>query len=283
MNKVKIGFLHPGEMGISLAASALNSEHDVYWCSQGRSEASHKRANAHKLIAIEMLETFCTNCEVIISVCPPHAALTQAEAVIKAGFKGVYADVNAISPDSLKTIADKMMAASIDFVDGGIIGLPAWQANTTWLYLCGPEAKTVAQCFSNGPLETTILDGSIGKASALKMCFAANSKGVSALITAILATAEEYGVRDDLEKQWDIFQPGFTKQTQSRIQKSARKAWRFTGEMKEIAATLKSAGLPEEFHLGAAEIYSRQAEFKDSKETPAIEDILSTVLNNKDT
>jgi 3-hydroxyisobutyrate dehydrogenase-like beta-hydroxyacid dehydrogenase len=280
MTPMKIGFLHPGEMGISLAVSAINSNHDAFWCSAGRSQATEERATYHGLQAIDSLASFCLSCDIIISVCPPHAALEQADSVIKAGFKGIYTDVNAISPDSVQIIAQKMSEAEISFVDGGIIGQPAWRPKTTWLHLCGAEAEKVAKSFHAGPLETNILEGGIGQASALKMCFAANSKGVSALIIAILATAEKYNVRDALEKQWDTYNPDFTKHTQDRIQKSARKAWRFTGEMEEIAATLKSAGLPEEFHHGAANIYSRQTWFKDADKHPSIEEILKAVLTS---
>lgn len=281
MTKVKIGFLHPGEMGISLASSAKNSGQEVYWCSSGRSQATHNRASQYGLSATDSLGEFCKICDVIVSVCPPHAAAEQAREVIKASFKGIYADVNAISPQSVKKIANIMTEADIEFVDGGIIGLPAWKTNTTWLYLSGPQAAAVAKCFCKGPLQTKILDAEIGKASALKMCFAANSKGNAALVTAIMATAEKYGVRDALEKQWDVYNPGFTLQSKTRITSVARKAWRFSGEMEEIAATLKSAGMPADFHRGAADIYSRQADFKDAEQAPSIEEILQVLLSSK--
>ncbi|MDC0598538.1 DUF1932 domain-containing protein [Gammaproteobacteria bacterium] len=277
----KVGFLHPGEMGISLANAAKSSDQEVFWCSAGRSQATVDRANEYKLTALNSLEELCSTCNIIISVCPPHAAAKQAQAVIDAGFKGIYADVNAISPQSAKAIADSMENAGIAFVDGGIVGLPAWKSNSTWLYLCGKQAETIASCFTKGPLETTVIGEEIGKASALKMCFAANSKGVSAMLTAILATAEEFGVRDALEKQWDIYNPGFALQSKTRIQTVARKAWRFTGEMEEIAATFESVGLPPEFHLAAANIYARQTEFKDREEAPSIEEILATCLKKR--
>ena len=114
------------------------------------------------------------------------------------------------------------------------------------------------------------------------MCFAANTKGTAALHTAILGAAEAMGVRDALERQWEIHNPGFTAKSHGRIRQVARKAWRFTGEMREIAATLDACGMPPEFHLGAAEIYSRQAKFKDIAEEPAIGEILAVVAAGKD-
>jgi 3-hydroxyisobutyrate dehydrogenase-like beta-hydroxyacid dehydrogenase len=203
--------------------------------------------------------------------------LPRADAVIACGFQGLYADVNAVSPATVRQIGMRMAEAGIHFVDGGIIGLPPTQPGTTWLYLSGTEAALVAACFAGGPLETSILGDDIGQASGLKMCFAANSKGTAALHTAILGAAQALGVRDALERQWDVYNPGFTAKSHARIRQVARKSWRFVGEMEEIAATLDDCGMPPDFHLGAAKIYARQEQFKDVGEDPPIEDILAAV------
>ncbi|MGH8246850.1 MAG: hypothetical protein ACREUU_10505, partial [Gammaproteobacteria bacterium] len=80
-----------------------------------------------------------------------------------------------------------MTEAGVSFVDGGIIGRPAREPGQTWLYLSGPRARDIAACFAAGPLKSRVLGMTIGKASALKMCFAAYSKGTTALLCAILA------------------------------------------------------------------------------------------------
>jgi 3-hydroxyisobutyrate dehydrogenase-like beta-hydroxyacid dehydrogenase len=273
----RLGILHPGEMGTALAASALNSGMDVYWCQEGRSDASRARANYLGLKTADTLAELCHSCEILVCVCPPHAAAAQADAVIACGFQGLYADVNAVSPATVRQIGMRMAEAGIHFVDGGIIGLPPTQPGTTWFYLSGTEAALVAACFAGGPLETSILGDDIGQASGLKMCFAANSKGTAALHTAILGAAQALGVRDALERQWDVYNPGFTAKSHARIRQMARKSWRFVGEMEEIAATLDDCGMPPDFHLGAAKIYARQEQFKDVGEDPPIEDILAAV------
>ena len=280
---MKIGILHPGEMGAAIAASACNSGMDVYWCSEGRSAATLERANSLGLNALPSLQSLCDTCDLLISVCPPHAALELAELVMACNFQGIYADVNAVSPTTVTTIASKLEKAGIEVVDGGIIGLPPVTRGTTWLYLSGKAAATVMDCFDAGPLETEVLSDRIGEASGLKICFAANSKGTAALHTAILAAADNMGVRDALENQWDIFNPGFTAKSHERIRQVARKSWRFTGEMKEIAATLESNGLPREFFDAAAEIYERQITFKDVEKEPAIEAILEMVKASRNT
>jgi hypothetical protein len=64
---------------------------------------------------------------------------------------------------------------------------------------------------------------------------------------------------------------------ESEISRAAPKAWRFVGEMHEIAATFQSAGLPAEFHQAAAEIFRRLEEFK-GQEKPDLKGVLDTLL-----
>lgn len=260
----KIGILHPGEMGISIAACALNSGQQVHWASEGRSEITLQRAHRYGLVDLGTRARLFETCEVILSVCPPHAAEKVASQAVDGGFQGIYLDANAISPERARRIDAQMTGRGIQFVDGSIIGPPAWQAGETWLYLAGEKAEWVAGLFSKGPLETTVIGEEIGKASALKMCYAAYSKGSTALLCAILAAAEDMRVREELQRHWDMDEAGFAGQVERRVTRVTAKAWRFEGEMREIAATFAAAGLPDGFHLAAAQIYQRLAGFKDA-------------------
>jgi 3-hydroxyisobutyrate dehydrogenase-like beta-hydroxyacid dehydrogenase len=217
----------------------------------------------------------CERCEVIVSVCPPHAAEEVAGHVSALGFRGLYLDANAISPALARRIGERVAAGGASFVDGGIIGGPAWEPGRTWLYLSGPDAGRAAASFAAGPLETQVIGGEIGKASALKMCFAANSKGTTALICATLATAERLGVREELEQVWSHAGSAFANEARERAVRVTAKAWRFAGEMEEIAATFEEAGLPGQFHQAAAELYRRIAHWKDSPEAPGLEAVLA--------
>jgi 3-hydroxyisobutyrate dehydrogenase-like beta-hydroxyacid dehydrogenase len=274
-----IGILHPGAMGISVSACALRSGHQVCYASEGRSDATRTRATEHNLRDLKILSALCTECSFIISVCPPHAAEEVAEQAVVHGFKGLYLDANAISPQKAKRIDDKLLEAGITFVDGGIIGGPAWTPGETWLYLSGKNAGSVADCFSAGPLEVSIIGDEIGKASALKMCYAAYTKGITALLASILALAETSNVRAELETQWERDESGFSKQTERRARRVTAKAWRFAGEMDEIAATFEGAGLPSGFHAAAGDVYRRLAHFKNASEIPDLEEVLTALLN----
>ncbi len=110
------------------------------------------------------------------------------------------------------------------------------------------------------------------------MCYAAYTKGTTALLSAILAAAESLEVREELYQQWDMDEQGFSEQVNRRVTRVTAKAWRFEGEMKEIASTFHEAGLPDGFHMAAAEIYHRMANFKDANETPPLSDVLKALL-----
>jgi 3-hydroxyisobutyrate dehydrogenase-like beta-hydroxyacid dehydrogenase len=274
----KIGILHPGEMGVSIAASALNSGHAVHWLSTNRSEQTRLRAETHKLIEMKSLAELCQTCEVILSICPPHAAEDVAGAVVTEKFKGIYLDANAISPQRVNRLQAIMEGNGIRFVDGSIIGGPAWKAGETFLYISGKDAEVIRNCFQNGPLETKIIGDKAGKASAIKMCYAAYSKGTTALLAAVLAAAKAYEVSEELYQQWDLDDPGFPEQVSRRVMRTTSKAWRFEGEMEEIAVTFEQAGLPGGFHQAAAEVFRRMANRKPD-ETDQLVQILAAILH----
>jgi 3-hydroxyisobutyrate dehydrogenase-like beta-hydroxyacid dehydrogenase len=137
MTKQKIGVINPGKMGICVASTIQNSGHDVYWVAEGRSPLSRQRAEEFNLSDAGSLAALCETCAVIVSVCPPHAAEEVAEQVLACAFQGVYLDVNAIAPQRAIRMGQAMARAGIGFVDGGIIGAPAWKRGKTWLYLSG--------------------------------------------------------------------------------------------------------------------------------------------------
>lgn len=278
MNPRTIGILHPGNMGISIAVSAQKSGHTVYWVSEGRSAQTRERAERFDLLDAHTLEELCSTCSVVVSVCPPHAAEEVADQVVAHSFQGLYIDANAISPQRAQRIGKSLEEKGASFVDGGIIGGPAWGPGKTWLHLSGSNAEMAASCFSVDPLETNVLGPDIGKASALKMCFAANTKGTTALLCAILAAAERLGVREALFQQWSQGSSNLAERATEQVRGVTARAWRFEGEMREISSTFEEAGVPGGFHAAAASIYSRIAEFKDAPSTPSLESVLTALV-----
>jgi 3-hydroxyisobutyrate dehydrogenase-like beta-hydroxyacid dehydrogenase len=248
----------------------------VYWASQGRSEQTRRRAADHHLIDSGSLEELCGQCSIILSVVPPSAAEEVAEQVAARKFRGTFADLNAISPQRAQRIGQRLDASGIRFVDGGIVGPPPWQPKTTWLSLSGSHAAAIASCFTNGPLQTEILGDRIGDASALKMCYGAYTKGLTALIAGVLGTAENLGVRESLTRRWRDDGSGLDRTAAQRVTRITDRAWRWVGEMEEIASTFASAGMPRGFHDAAGDIYERLAQFKD-RPTPNADAVLEAL------
>ena len=272
----RIGLLHPGAMGASVGAAVRSNGHTVLWASAGRTPSTTARARRADLEDAGTVPALVNASEIVLSVCPPHAAEDVAREVAGLGFSGVYVECNAISPDRTRAIQHIVEDAGAHYVDGGIVGGPAWTREArTRLYLSGPRAAEVAACFAGSPLETPVVSDRIGAASAVKMGYAAYTKGTTALLTAILGMVEKEGVRADLARQWG---DTFTEQTVRRVCANTAKAWRFVGEMHEIAATFRGAGLPGGFHEAAADVYERLEAFKDHTEPPPIEAVLEALL-----
>jgi 3-hydroxyisobutyrate dehydrogenase-like beta-hydroxyacid dehydrogenase len=204
-------------------------------------------------------------------VCPPEFAFEVARAVAATGFRGVFADVNALAPRHKIEMGLEMEAAGIRFADGGIIGLPSRVSGETTLFLSGAAAEDVAACFAGGAIAASVMGMETGRASALKILFAAYNKGSIALFTTLYAAAEHYGVGEELKGQFTHRGLSVDK-IEAQILRAAPKAWRWVAEMHEISEALEAAGLPGEFHQGAAQIYERMRELKDRE--PGLEAVL---------
>jgi 3-hydroxyisobutyrate dehydrogenase-like beta-hydroxyacid dehydrogenase len=276
-----MGLVHPGAMGASVGAAAKASGARVVWASEGRSPETKVRAEADGLEDVGTLAQLVRESDLIVSVCPPSAAVELARQIVGASFRGVYLDANAISPATARTIAELVREGGSSFVDGGIIGPPARERGTTRLYLSGTEAERVAGVFANSALEAIAIGDEPGNASALKMAYAAWSKGTSALLLAIRALASKEGVEAELLSEWALSQPELTARSDAVLTKTPAKAWRFAGEMREIAATFGAAGLPEGFHQAAAHTYEQLTDFKDVAEADRAE-VLEALLKQQD-
>jgi 3-hydroxyisobutyrate dehydrogenase-like beta-hydroxyacid dehydrogenase len=268
-----VGILHPGEMGAAVGAAARANDARVLWASAGRGAATRARASAAGLEDVGTVARLVADSRVIVSICPPAAAPDVAREVAALRFRGVYVDANAVSPETTRAVGEIVTTAGARFVDGGLIGPPPHTPGTTRLYLSGAEAADIADRFVRGPLTAVALDGPIGAASALKMAYAGWNKGSQALLLAIRALAAREGVDEALVREWALSMPDLPKRSEQAVAGNAKKAWRFVGEMEEIAATLAAAGLPDGFHQAAAEIYRRMAHWKDTPSPPPLADV----------
>jgi 3-hydroxyisobutyrate dehydrogenase-like beta-hydroxyacid dehydrogenase len=273
-----VALLHPGNMGSTIGAAAATSGARVVWASEQRSNASRERAKQAGLIDVESLANAVRESEVVLSVCPPHAAVEIAESVARQSFKGIYVDANAISRATAVQVGEIVGRTGASFVDGGIIGAPVKKAGTTRLYLSGTRAPEIAELFSASMLAAKAIGPEPGAASALKVAYAAWTKGTDALLLAIRALAAHDGVDQALLEEWNISQPDLERRCQRAAAVAVPKMWRYVGEMEEIAETFRAAGLPGGFHLAAAELCQRLAPFKDQTDpAPTLAAVVDTI------
>lgn len=252
---MRVGLLHPGEMGAAMGALLVGAGHEVVWASRGRSPETRARAEAAGFSDLGSVEAVAAHAELLVSVCPPAAAVDVAREV--AGFAGLYLDANAVAPATARAVGRLVVDGGGRFVDGGIVGPPPLQPGTTRLYLSGPDAIEASEVWSSPLLETQVVSEWPGAASALKLAYAAWTKGTAALLLAIRAAAGAEGIEEWLLDEWRTSQPDLAARSAGAARSALTKGWRWSGEMEEIAAMFESDGLPGGFHRAAAEIFAR--------------------------
>jgi 3-hydroxyisobutyrate dehydrogenase-like beta-hydroxyacid dehydrogenase len=273
VDETLIGVLHPGEMGAAVGACLTQRGLAVLWASAGRGPATAERAAAAGMRDVRTTSEMSVQAGVILSVCPPHAALEVARSA--AGFRGIYVDANAVSPETAREIARVVETQGAAYVDGGIIGAPPRSPGDSRLYLSGQRAGEVGEMFKGTALEARVIGDQAGAASAVKIAYAAWTKGTAALILAIRALAHAEGVEETLLAEWEQSQPMLTARSHTAARSATEKGWRWIAEMEEIAATMAANGLPPGFHQAAAAIYSRVP--RATAPAPPNEHTLSTV------
>ena len=252
-----VGLLHPGAMGAALGAQLRETGHDVVWASEGRSPETARRAADAGLRDAGTIESLAGASDLVLSVCPPHAARDVAAQA--AGRVALFVDANAVSPATARDVAAAIAGAGGRAVDGGLIGPPPGLDTSVSLLLSGAGAEDVARLFDGTRVRARVVGTEIGAASATKMAYAGWTKGSAALLLAVRGFARAEGVEDALLAEWAISHPGLDERSAGAARGAAGKAWRWVGEMEEIAASLAADGLPGGFHEAAAQLYERLA------------------------
>jgi 3-hydroxyisobutyrate dehydrogenase-like beta-hydroxyacid dehydrogenase len=179
------------------------------------------------------------------------------------GYGGVFVDANAVSAATSRAVGEVIVRGGGRYVDGGIVGSPPTARGTTRLYLSGDGAAAVAELFAGSIIDARVLSARIGDASAMKMAYAAWTKGTAALVLNVRALAREAGLEAALLADWDESIPHLREMSLQAARSAAAKGWRWDTEMEEIAATFAAAGLPDGFHLAAAELFRRSPRLDD--------------------
>lgn len=238
-------------MGAAVGAALQSAGQAVLWASDGRSPATAQRAKQLGFTDVGSVDELASRCDLLLSLVPPHAAVELAHSL--AGFTGIYVDANAISPATAETVGGFFER----YVDGGVIGPPPRNPGTTRLYLSGIESDLVADLFADTALEPIVVSDDPTAASAVKVAYAAWTKGTAALLLAIRGFARTEGIERALLREWELSMPHLAGQSDGAAHSAVTKGWRWVGEMNEIADAFAESGLPDGFHRAAAEIYQR--------------------------
>ncbi len=257
-----IGILHPGAMGVAIGSALKPVAGAVIWAAAGRSQTTSKRAELADLVGVPDLAELARRADVIISICPPHAAREVADQVADAlagrADRPIFVDANAVAPGTVQGIGALLGEQQV--VDGAVIGPPAWEPGRTVLWLSGRAAGAVAELFSGSPFEARTLGPELGTASGLKACFALQSKALPAIWLEIDAAARVFGVAGELRGELARAGVDLAVELDAVRERAGENAWRWVGEMDEAADAVAALGLPDGFSRAAAEIYRRAAE-----------------------
>ncbi len=261
-------------MGSAVGRELRLAGHRVVTSLEGRTAASRELASRANLEDLGSLEAVLGEAAIFLSILPPAAAdafAAKAAAIIReGGLDTVFADCNAVAPATVTGIAGRFAGTRARFVDVGIVGPPPGRegALPTRFYVSGADRAPLLALAAPG-IAAIDMGEAIGRASAIKMCYAAMNKGVDALYATILLAARRLGVEAELEREFQASQPEAARRMANRIPYLAATAARYTGEMAEIAASFDAAGVSGDFHRGAGWLYDTLAQSSLAAETRA--------------
>ncbi len=253
-----IAIISPGNMGHAVGRLLVRRGFDVVTSLAGRSARTRGLAAQAGIRDLGSVNALVAQTDLVLSILPPAAAVAAAQEVAAAmtasGVTPPYADCNAIAPATTARIAELIQAAGAAYIDAGIVGGPPADGTGPRLYASGPAAHLLAP-LQGGGLVVRHLGGAIGRASALKMCYAAVTKGTAALHFAQLAAASRLGIGEALGAELAESQAATYARMRRALPRLPAKAPRWIEEMRQIAATFEAVGVPGDFHRGAAALY----------------------------
>ena len=253
-----VGILSPGDMGHTIGQVLRSSGLRVITWLEERSERTKRLAKRAGIEDVATYHALVGESDVLLSILVPAQAFSAARAVARAISEThadiLFADCNAIAPQTVTQIGELIRAAGGVFVDAGIIGPPPRKTGSTRIYASGSDVATLAELNRFG-LEVIGIGERVGAASSLKMCYAALTKGFAALSIELLTAAEILGVSETLKQEFALSEPALLKRMEGYLPGVPMKSGRWVGEMEEISKTFGQVGLTPRIFSGAADLY----------------------------
>jgi L-threonate 2-dehydrogenase len=257
---LRIGIPAAGEMGAGVGRVLSAAGARVLTVPEGRSPRTQARAEAAGMEAADF--PALAGADLILSITPPGVALETARALaphVRKDAPPLYLDLNAVSPQLTREVGGVVEAAGAAFLDGGIIGAPpAPGRGGPRIYVSGPRPERALVLRELG-LDIRLLDGGVGAASALKMCYGGFTKGITGLSAALILAAEREGVGASLHAEMSASQPALIRRAESALPDMYPKAYRWVAEMEEIARFIGDERGESGVWAGLARLYDRLA------------------------
>ncbi len=252
-----VALVAPGEMGSALGKVMTGNGAEVWTLLEGRSDATAARAAAAgmKGVSPEKLVT----APIILSVLPPAQAIPFAETIAPvlaaAEPKALFVDCNPIAPDKKKIIDRIITDSGARFAEASIIGpIPRADYPGPMIYVAGEHARDVEALKQHG-LRIHALDAPVGTAAALKLAYAAISKGLFAVASSAILGASRAGIADELYREFAASQPGIMAFISRGIPDMVNKTGRWVDEMREISAFLGSDRIEGALYRDVSDLY----------------------------
>lgn len=258
-----IAVIAMGEMGSGIAGRLAAHGATVLTSLAGRSAASAERARAAGVEAVDD-DALVARAQLLLSIVPPHSAPETAARFMpligKAAEKPAFVDCNAIAPQTLHEIAKPFLERGLPFLDASIIGAaPRPEGPGPRFYMAG-DADEASGMLRGLGLDARMLSKNLGDASTLKMSYAGITKGFQALGTAMALGAGRNGALDSLVAELKDSQAGLYDWLSRQLPRMYPKAYRWDGEMREIAKFLMPEAGASGMLAGAADLYNHVAE-----------------------
>jgi 3-hydroxyisobutyrate dehydrogenase-like beta-hydroxyacid dehydrogenase len=266
-----VGLVGYGEVGRILAedlraAGVTTSAFDLKLGSEGGAAmASH--AAEHGVALAGSHADLARDSDLLISAVTASQAVTVAEACAPALKRGTFfLDFNSASPGAKGRAAAAVDAAGGRYVEGAVMtSVPPYRSKVP-LLLGGPHAGSLLPALRALGLAPRVASDKLGVASATKMCRSIMIKGLEAMVIESFTAARAYGVEDQVLASLAETFPGidWEKQGAYFFQRVIEHGRRRSEEVREVAVTVREAGLEPWSASGTAERQAWVADLADS-------------------
>ena len=253
-----VAILSPGDMGHAVGNLLRERGLKVLTCLEGRSARTKSLSDKAGIVDVPTMEALVVESQILLSITVsevvPTLCTQVATAVRETGAELLFAECNAIAPQVSREMEPIITESGARYVDASIVGGPPRDGSSPRFYASGEHAEELAQLRDCG-LDVRPVGQEIGQASGIKMCYAAMTKGSSALYAQLLLAAELMGLSDYVKDEFHHSQSAVMQRMERGLPGIPAKSRRWVSEMQEIEATFSHLGLTHHLFRGVTDMY----------------------------